>query len=165
MPDALKLLPVTEDDLDMFIDIYTSEEIMRTIGGRMTKEQATAIHSRSISKVEKLGYKIIKGNQRAGIISAWNAKVEDQEIMEVGWIILAEYHRQGIASRAIPMLINKIKATLPNQEFIHAFCSANGIAANALVEKQGFKFIKPLSRTYGSVTLDCNWWTLSIKNL
>lgn len=77
----LELVPVEQSDQDLYIEIYTSDEIMRTIGGRMTTEQALAIHARGLGTVDKLGYKILQNKTRVGIISAWNAQVEEQTIL------------------------------------------------------------------------------------
>ncbi len=158
----LELAPIEDSDLDLYLKIYTSVEIMSPIGGVLTKEQSTNLHSRGLSRVDKLSYKIMKGDSRLGIISAWNINVENQDILEVGWIILPEFHRQGVASRSIPLLVKEIKLNKAEISTINAFCSVKGVAANALVQKVGFSYIKSLDRTYGKITLACNWWKKDI---
>src|SRR5262245_44204557 len=64
-----------------------------------------------------------------GSIGYWQRVWQWQHLWEIGWSVLPEYQGQGVANRAIDLVVQRAR-TLGKFRFIHAFPAADNIAAN-----------------------------------
>jgi RimJ/RimL family protein N-acetyltransferase len=75
-------------------------------------------------------------------------------------MVLPRFQRQGIASRALAILIERCRAE-PRIDAIHAYPGATNIPSNALCERAGFTKRETREVLYGDRPLTVNHWELA----
>lgn len=92
--------------------------------------------------------------------SEWNGKIG----WEMGWFVLPEFQRRGVATAATRLVIDSI-AKLPNRKSAFAFPSVENRPSNAICRKLGFTLAESVCSEYppGSKrTLQVNIWILTL---
>lgn len=139
--------------------------MMEHLGGPETKEQIFKRHKRYL----ELGgngqmYSITQSPDFAevGSIGYWKTTWNNQIVYEIGWSVLPQFQRQGIATRAVKLVIAAVKEE-NKYTYIHAFPSIHNPASNAICQKLSFTFISNCEFEYPPGNLmQCNNWRLTI---
>ncbi len=87
-------------------------------------------------------FTIVVGAQRApaGWIGYWETPWEGELAWECGWHVLPEYQRRGVATAAVRLMLEAVRAR-GSHRFVHAFPSVGNTASNALCRRLGFELI------------------------
>ena len=78
---------------------------------------------------------------------------------ETGWMVLPEYQGRGVATAALALLIDRVRAE-PRFDSMHAFPPVTNTPSNALCRKFGFALVGESDFEYAGRTLRCNHWSL-----
>ncbi len=89
----------------------------------------------------------------------WETRHGDDDLYETGWMVLAAHQGRGIASAALTLLIERVKAE-PRFPSIHASPPVTNAPSNALCRKFGFVLLGQADFVYFGRTLRCNHWSL-----
>lgn len=153
------LKPVTTDDLDIFQQIYGSEEVMRYIGQIMTPEQANIQLNKTIQVMQAkypdyLTFVIIdkESDSKVGLTGLSWFDGHDRATVAVGVMILAHWRRRKIAHQAKTLIINAAFETL-GIDTVYAYCQISNQAANAANKKLKFNKGKLLKQGQNKTTL------------
>jgi RimJ/RimL family protein N-acetyltransferase len=100
----------------------------------------------------------------AGNVGYWESEWKGKTGWELGWFVLPELQRRGIATAATRLVIDLI-TKLESHKFVFAFPSVDNHQSNAICRKLGFTLTEQASSEYppGSKRLlRCNIWMLTL---
>jgi RimJ/RimL family protein N-acetyltransferase len=162
----MKLLAVTEYDLDLREKIESDPRMMAELGGPNTKEQIRKAHFKALESV-KAGtcwwFKIMPDSTEiaAGFIGIWRSSWKQASINEMGWMVLPEFQGRGLATQAGFELLSTARAAQKFQ-IVHAFPGASNVASNKICEKLGFAKIEECDIGYQDRVLRANHWQVKL---
>jgi RimJ/RimL family protein N-acetyltransferase len=112
--DLLYLTPVTKDDADLFVEIYTDPQIMQHVGKALNYDAAITLFNQCLdhitSKQPKNLFYVIKSthtDEKFGIIGLmWNQPNENS--VELGVMIAKPYINKAYAYKATDLLIKYV---------------------------------------------------------
>jgi RimJ/RimL family protein N-acetyltransferase len=161
---SMELVPYSEADIDLLEELECDPELMRNLGGPVSKEDLPGIHERRLATVEagEWFFKIVLDDERAGTIGIWSASWRDEPIHEAGWMVLKRFQGQGVATRALSAILDRAR-TEDRFPVIDAFPSVDNTPSNALCRKHGFSLLEEIDFPYRGITLRCNRWELELK--
>jgi len=132
----IQLRPIAANDLDFFVQMYASEEIMQFIGRPLTVDQCQqqlgeTINTMNGAQPHHVTFVIerLKTRLPVGITGLTWFDPENRSVAAVGVMIQAAHRRQRIAHRAKQMMIDA-GFNGYSLEKICAFCQINNVAAN-----------------------------------
>jgi hypothetical protein len=86
-------------------------------------------------------------------------------VWEIGWKVLPEYQRRGIATAAVRHMLPRIVAEQKYTE-LHAFPPIENAASNALCRTTGFRLLGPCDFEFPAGNwLHCNDWLIDPTGL
>jgi RimJ/RimL family protein N-acetyltransferase len=158
----MELQAYTDADLPLTEALETDPEVMRELGGPIEREKLPAIHRRRLS--DPWWFKIVErpGGPAVGTIGVWETQHGGEALYETGWMVLPAHQGRGIASAALALLIDRVRA---ETEFpsLHAFPPVSNDPSNALCRKSGFMLVGTTEFVYSGRTLHCNHWSLELR--
>ena len=146
------LQPWSEEDLPLILELMSDPNVMDHLGGPETPEQIERRNKRyanlSEDGIDQM-YKVIlaETGESAGKIGYWKKNWRDQQVYEMGWMVLPAFQGQGIATRAGQAVI-EILQTHKRFPYIHAFPAVSNPASNAICRKLGFFLIEECQFEY-----------------
>lgn len=159
----MELLAYTDADFTLTEALETDPEVMRELGGPIERDKLPEIHRRRLA--DPWWFKIVvePGGPAVGTIGVWETRHGDETLLETGWMVLPAYQGRGIASAALTLLIERVRAE-PGFPSIHAFPPVTNAPSNALCRKFGFGLLGRADFVYSGRTLHCNHWALETPN-
>jgi RimJ/RimL family protein N-acetyltransferase len=112
-------------------------------------------------------YRIVAGQLPApvGAVGYWETEWRGGIVWEVGWLVLPEQQGRGLATAAMRLLLDLMRADTVRHEQVHAFPSVDNRASNAICAKLGFTLQGAMDFEYphGSGNMmRCNDWQLDL---
>ena len=155
----MELEAYTDADFALTEALETDPDVMRELGGPIDREKLREVHRRRLG--EPWYFKIVlePGGPGVGTIGVWETRHGDETLHETGWMVLPGHQGRGIASGALALLVERVKAE-PRFERIHAFPPVTNAPSNALCRKFGFTLLAQHDFVYSGRTLHCNHWAL-----
>jgi RimJ/RimL family protein N-acetyltransferase len=155
----VELHAYADADLALTEALETDPEVMRELGGPIEREKLPEIHRSRLA--DPWWFKIVveAGGPAVGTIGVWATRHAGELLHETGWMVLPAHQGRGIASAALTLLIERVKAErrFPS---IHAFPPVTNAPSNALCRKAGFTLLGQVDFVYSGRTLRCNHWEL-----
>jgi RimJ/RimL family protein N-acetyltransferase len=124
-----------------------------TTSGRDVPEEILAQHERYLGtrQTSRQGpmYAIAVGLDGAavGSIGYWQRVQQGEHQWEIGWSLLPEFQGQGIAARALQLVLERARAT-GRFRFLHAYPAAENDTANAICRDAGFELLGEIEWDY-----------------
>jgi RimJ/RimL family protein N-acetyltransferase len=164
---AIRLVPITADDLWLTEAFEGDPEMMVHLGGTRTKEQIAEVHQRRLQLMERgeaFMYKILPddSDEPMGSIGFWETEHHGAKGHEMGWFVRREFQGQGIATAAGKLLLEKAR-TLPNATHMFAFPAVSNEPSNAICRKLGFELEGEEDFEFAGRMLHCNDWRLDLR--
>ncbi|HEX5793089.1 MAG TPA: GNAT family N-acetyltransferase [Rheinheimera sp.] len=120
----LHIKPLCEDDLQLYVDLYRNEKVMRFIGPPLLEEEAVASfgHALLFSKTPEGNRLFLTVRRRAdsspaGIVSISHLDRKKQ-MVELGSMLLPKFHGKLIGKESVIALMTQIKRTLSIHSFL-----------------------------------------------
>lgn len=163
----LILQPWSEEDLPLLEKLLGDPAMMEHLGGPETPEQILRRHQRYLRLPESgtdYMFKIVWGPQAesVGSVGYWRKIWHDQEVYEMGWLVLPEYQGHGIATKAAAAVIEHARQE-PKYQFMHAFPSVANGPSNAICRKLGFTLVEECQVEYPpGHSMTINDWRLDL---
>jgi RimJ/RimL family protein N-acetyltransferase len=156
----MELVPYGEPDLWLTRALETDPVVMKELGGPNSDEVIAAAHVKRLAVAADDWWLVIvpePGHRPIGTIGIWPITWEGEEVYEIGWMLLPEFQGRGLASEALRLLIERVRAT-PGIESLHAFPGRTNAASNALCRKFGFVKVGEYEADYAGRALQTNHW-------
>lgn len=162
----MELRPYSEDDLWLTEALECDATVMMHLGGPLPREDIPRIHRRRVQSVaaDPVDYFTIIPNHATGpvgTVAIWETDWHGSKIHETGWMILPAFQGKGIASSALQMVLDRVRAD-GCYEQIHAFPSISNVPSNAMCRKFGFSLIEECDVESQDRKLRSNHWRLDL---
>jgi RimJ/RimL family protein N-acetyltransferase len=160
----LDLKALSESDFDLFYTTYSDPEMMRFLGGPMKVEIAKIRMQKWAKHWTEYGFgpgvlHLKKTGEQVGLSALFHTEIENEKVLEIGWLILPAFQNQGLAVESSQGYVDYARKHL-EPKAITAFPNAANKASNRICERLGFKRIKSFAYPYGEGFLDSNYWRL-----
>ena len=161
----MELVDYTDADLPLSIDLEMNPEVMTELGGPRSREAIERVHLRRVAPQADGGLwlKILPDEasaDAAGELGVWRSEWQGEELWEVGWMLLPEFHGRGLGSEALAMLIERLRAE-PRFDAVHAFPGVTNAPSNGLCRKFDFVLVESGEVIeFAGRPFECNHWVL-----
>jgi RimJ/RimL family protein N-acetyltransferase len=155
----VELRAYTDADLALTEALEGDPDVMRHLGGPSSREEIENAHRRRLGDPWWFVIALGPDGPAAGTIGVWETEHDGVRIHETGWSVLPAHQGRGVASAALAMLIERVRAE-PRFEAIHAFPGVDNAPSNALCRKAGFVLLGDARFTFRGNVLHCNHWRL-----
>jgi RimJ/RimL family protein N-acetyltransferase len=95
----------------------------------------------------------------AGNVVLWKHREEDEEISEIGWMVLPEFQGRGIGSRATSAVLDLARAD-GRWGLVHAFPGVTNAGSNGICRSLGFALVGQRNVEFAGRMLRTNHWTI-----
>jgi len=160
--DAVRIRPWEPGDLPLLERTMGDPAMTVYLGGPETPEKLQERHQRFLKATGESEYVfvILVGEEAspAGSVCCWESEWEGVAIWEVGWSVLPEFQRRGIATAGTALAIERLRS-LDRHRFVHAFPRVDNTASNVVCRKLGFEMCGEVDNEYppGCAIRSNNW--------
>ena len=112
-------------------------------------------------------FKIVDVASGAGVgsVGFWTKEWRDEQVYEVGWMVVPEFQGRGIAVAATAQAIELAKRD-DKHRFMHAFPNVDNAPSNAICRKLGFELLEACEFEFPKGHfMTCNDWRLGPARL
>lgn len=74
---------------------------------------------------------IVVGADAVGSVGYWEREWRGEPVWETGWSVLPEFQKQGLATKGVAAVIERVRAECRHR-FLHAFPETENLPSNAL---------------------------------
>jgi RimJ/RimL family protein N-acetyltransferase len=122
-------------------------------------------------RYERLGggdrmFKIVDVASGAGVgsVGFWTKEWHDDQVYEIGWMVVPEFQGRGIAGAAAAQAIELAKRQ-GTHRFLHAFPHVDNAPSNAICGKLGFELLGACDFEFPEGHfMTCNDWRLDLRS-
>ena len=110
-------------------------------------------------------YKIVDlaSGHGVGSVGFWTKEWREQQVYEVGWMVVPEFQGRGIAAAATQQAIELARRD-DSYRFMHAFPNIDNAASNAICRKLGFTLVEACEFEFPKGNfMTCNDWRLDLR--
>jgi RimJ/RimL family protein N-acetyltransferase len=110
-------------------------------------------------------FKIVEvdGGEGAGSVGYWAKEWREEQVYEIGWMVVPEFQGRGIAVTATAQAIELAEHDGKHRH-LHAFPNVDNAPSNAICRKLGFELLEACEFEFpkGHV-MTCNDWRLKLR--
>jgi RimJ/RimL family protein N-acetyltransferase len=110
-------------------------------------------------------FKIVDVDSDAGVgsVGFWTKEWRDEQVYEVGWMVVPECQGRGVAMAATAQAIERARRQNKHR-FVHAFPSVDNAPSNAICRKLGFELLGVCEFEFPKGHfMTCNDWRLDLR--
>ena len=165
MGATVTLEPWGSDDLPLLERLMGDPRMTEHLGGPEKPEKMRERQGRyeSLEDGERM-FKIVDAASGAGVgsVGYWTKEWRDEQVSEIGWMVVPEFQGRGIAVAATAQAIERAKRD-DKHRLMHAFPSVDNAPSNALCRKLGFQLLEACQFEFPKGHLmTCNDWQLHL---
>jgi RimJ/RimL family protein N-acetyltransferase len=98
-----------------------------------------------------------------GSVGFWTKEWRDEQIYEIGWMVVPESQGRGIAAAATKLAIELARQD-GKHRFLHAFPNLDNAPSNAICRKLGFELLEACEFEFPKGHfMTCNDWRLDLN--
>jgi RimJ/RimL family protein N-acetyltransferase len=155
---VVALRAYTDEDLWLAEALEMDAAVMEQLGGALPRAAVHDAHRRRLQ--DPWWFAITAdGEDAVGTIGIWETSHGGETLFETGWMVLPRVQGRGIASAALGLLIERVRAE-PRFPSMHAFPPVTNAPSNALCRRAGFELVDVAEFVYQGRTLRCNHFAL-----
>jgi RimJ/RimL family protein N-acetyltransferase len=166
MSATVTLEPWSRGDLPLLERLMGDPRMTEHLGG---PESTDKLRERQ-ARYERLEggdrmFKIVDIASGAGVgsVGFWTKEWRDEQVYEVGWMVVPEFQGRGIAVTATAQAIDLARHD-GNHRFMHAFPNVDNAASNAICRKLGFDLLEACEFEFPKGHfMTCNDWRLDLR--
>ena len=165
--NAVQLEPWSEDDLALDQRMLVDPEMTRYLGGPESPEQIARRHAHKLRLPDAGAGRMFKivlqaTGEAVGSVGYWENSWHEEDIYEIGWLVLTAFQGRGIASAATAQAIVQARAE-GKHRFLHAFPSVENGPSNGICRKLGFTLVETFESEYPKGHfMQCHDWRLDL---
>ena len=110
-------------------------------------------------------FKIVDVASGAGVgsVGFWTKEWRNEQVYEIGWMVVPEFQGRGIAVAATAQAIELAKRD-GKHRFMHAFPNVENAPSNAICRKLGFELLEAYEFEFPKGHfMTCNEWRLDLR--
>ena len=154
--------PWTADDRELLGALLGDPVMTEYLGGPESPEKLDSRQARYEADPRQHRVRMEGEPDGVGYVGYWDREWRGETVWETGWGVRPEFQGRGIASAAMALLIEKLRAD-SSRRYVHAFPSVDNGASNALCRKLGFELLGAFDFEYPpGHPIRCNDWQLKI---
>ena len=160
----MELVDYTDADLELSVALETDPQVMAELGGPRSVESIERVHPKRAAAADGgMWLKIMLDDspEPIGQLGAWWSEYQNEELWEVGWMLLPQFHGRGLGSEALGMLIERLREA-PGIDTVHAFPGVSNAPSNGLCRKFGFELVDSSEVEFAGRSLTINHWVLQV---
>ena len=166
MDAIVTLEPWSSGDLPLLERLMGDPGMTEHLGG---PESPDRLRERQ-GRYERLGgddrmFRIVDATSGAGVgsVGFWTKEWRDEQVYEVGWMVVPEFQGRGIAVAAAKQAVELAKLG-DRYRFMHAFPSVDNAASNSICRKLGFELLEACQFEFPKGRfMTCNDWRLDLR--
>jgi len=166
MPATVILQPWGSGDLPLLKRLMGDARMTEHLGGpegpdKLRERQDRYEHLKGGNRM----FKIVDAASGAGVgsVGFWTKAWRDEEVYEVGWMVVPEFQGRGIAVAATARAIELARRD-DRHRFMHAFPNVDNAPSNAICRRLGFELIEVCEFEFPAGHLmTCNDWRLGLN--
>ncbi len=163
---TVDIRPWSQSDLQLLDRLMGDPIMTEHLGGPESSEKIRERHQRylRIDPEQGMMFVIVVGPERvaAGSIGYWEREWQGGKVWESGWSVLPEFQGQGVATKAVLLVLEQARAEKKHR-FIHAYPAVDNSPSNAICRKAGFILQRKYEFEYPvGHSLRCNDWRLDL---
>ena len=103
------------------------------------------------------------GGTGVGSVGYWTKEWRNEQVYEIGWMVVPDYQRRGIAVTATAQAIEQAKRDGMHR-YLHAFPEIKNSPSNAICRKLGFGLLGACEFEFPKGNfMTCNDWVLDLR--
>jgi RimJ/RimL family protein N-acetyltransferase len=161
----MELRPYGEEDLALTEALECDPEVMRELGGPVSREDIPRVHRMRVETAANDGWYFAivpePGGRAAGQIGIFGREHDGGTLDELGWMVLPSFQGRGIATDALGLLLERARAAR-RFDRLHAFPGVTNGPSNALCRRFGFELIDRFEVTFRDRPLRVNHWVVDV---
>jgi RimJ/RimL family protein N-acetyltransferase len=162
----MRLVPITAEDEDLAVRLECDPQMMLHIGGSRPEADVRAAHKRRLDlmkKGEARMYKVVTddSDEVLGTIGIWKIDWKGPRTYEMGWFVLPEHQRKGVATEAARLILSEARSD-PDVRYVHAYPAVTNVASNAIARKIGMENQGEFDNEGFAGVLRCNDWRIDL---
>ena len=156
--------PWTVDDRELLGALLGDPLMTEHLGGPESAEKLDARQARYEKDPRQQRIRIEGESAGVGYVGYWEREWRDKTVWETGWGVRPEFQGRGLATTAMRLLIDVIRAD-GSHRFVHAFPGVENGPSNALCRKLGFEHLGAFDFEYPpGHPMRCNDWRLDVAH-
>jgi RimJ/RimL family protein N-acetyltransferase len=159
----MRLRDVTAEDGPLFERTLCDDEMMRHLGGVITREAALETMQRQLDLAaagRALASVVVSDEgDDVGSVCLWLHAGTDTPRSEMGWMVLPAFQGRGFATAAVLALLDRAAAAGEWGD-VHAYPAVANAASNAICRATGFELVGTVDVEYQGRPLRCNDWAI-----
>lgn len=168
--DTLTLRPWSDGDIDLLRAANTAA-MTAHLNGPETSRQVDDRHARylRLTRSGEARMFVIEdaavgdaAAERVGSIGCWQTEWRGGRAWETGWFVLPAMQGRGIASAALGLLIDDLRARPETQRQLLAFPEVDNGPSNGVCRRNGFQLVGRRVETFRDAELEMNEWVLDL---
>jgi RimJ/RimL family protein N-acetyltransferase len=163
---TVTLEPWGKDDLPLLERLMGDPRMTEHLGGPESPDKLRERQGRyELREGGARMLKIIDVASGAGVgsVGFWTKEWREEQIYEIGWMVVPEFQGRGIAVAATAQAIKLAKQDA-NHRFMHAFPNVENAASNAICRKLGFTLLEACEFEFPKGHfMTCNDWCLDLR--
>lgn len=165
--NAVRIEPWSEDDLALDQQMLGDTEMTRYLGGPESAEHIAQRHAHKLRLPDAGAGRMFRivlqaTGEAVGSVGYWENRWHEEDIYEIGWLVLSAFQGRGAASAATAQAIIQARADGKHQ-FLHAFPSVENAPSNGICRKLGFMLVETFESEYPQGNfMQCNDWRLDL---
>jgi RimJ/RimL family protein N-acetyltransferase len=167
IPPPFQLRDVYPDDGEAYLHMRCDPVMMAELGGPQPRDEVLDKLRRDVAAVaaDQWWIRMIERSEGtvAGTVMLWSHEVSGTAISEIGWMVLPEHQRVGLASAAVRELLGEA-ARDGRWGDIHAFSGITNVASNSLCRSVGFTLLETTEIDFAArpgQTFAANHWVIT----
>ena len=162
---TVTLEPWGSGDLALLVRLMGDARMTQHLGGPESPDKLGQRQSRyeRLEGGDRM-FKIVEAASGAGVgsVGFWTKEWRDEQVYEVGWMVVPEFQRRGIAMAATAQAIELARRD-GQHRFMHAFPNLDNAPSNAICHKLGFELLEACEFEFPKQHfMTCNDWRLDL---
>ena len=160
----VRIEPWRSADVALLTRLLGDPVMMTHLGGAESSEKIAERQQRYLNDPRQFRIVIADSGEAVGWVGYWDSTWRNEPVLEIGWAVVPEAQRQGIAGRATELALDFARAC-GERRAMHAFPGVDNGPSNGICRKLGFELLEAVDFEYprgSGHMMRCNDWRLSL---
>lgn len=162
--EPITLRPWSTDDLPL-LRRGNTPEMTTYLNGPETDEQVQERQRRYLrlsASGEARIFAIVEADESVGSIAYWQMDWHHEPALESGWFVVSEAQGNGVASRALALVIEDARLHRGERRMLTACPAVENLASNGVCRRNGFTLHGTFTESFRGADLTHNDWALDL---